>query len=478
MSLRAVACQSHAIQSHLQSSRSLRTSQMTKFNKALLIRRGLGEAMKTYNYSDLSKAELQQLMQRNVDPVNEIRTVVEAIITNVRERGDAALLEYASKFDKVELKKLYLDKDEIATLAATVKPEQADALKLAYDNIYKFHKTQITDEGKTETMPGVTCWRELRPIEKVGLYIPGGTAVLPSTFLMLGIPARIAGCHEIVVCSPPQKDGKVNPYIAYVAQLLNIDRIYFAGGAQAVAAMAYGTETINKVNKVFGPGNQYVTKAKTIIQSNTTTAIDMPAGPSEVLVIADETANPVYVAADLLAQAEHGVDSQSVLVTVSRGIANAVEKELAKQLPVLPRAAIAGKAIDNSYTVVVKDLEEAMQFSNLYAPEHLILATENWQHIIEKIINAGSVFLGNLSPESVGDYASGTNHTLPTSAYARAYSGVSVDSFVKKITFQHISPEGIKNIGPAVEILAEIEGLQAHKNAVTVRAPQPPKGGE
>ena len=425
--------------------------------------------MKTYNYSNLSNAELQQLVQRNVDPANEIRAVVEDIITNVRERGDAALFDYAAKFDQVQLEKLYLDKDEIAALAATVSKEQADALKTAHDNIYKFHKTQLVAEGKTETMPGVTCWRESRPIEKVGLYIPGGTAVLPSTFLMLGIPAKIAGCHEIIVCSPPQKNGQVNPFIAYVAQLLNIERIYFAGGAQAVAAMAYGTETITKVDKIFGPGNQYVTKAKTIVQSTTTTAIDMPAGPSEVLVIADETCNPVYVAADLLAQAEHGVDSQSVLVTVSKEIAKAVEIELEKQLPVLPRATIAGKAIDNSYIVIVKDLNEAMQFSNLYATEHLILATENWQQIIGQIINAGSVFLGNLSPESVGDYASGTNHTLPTSAYARAYSGVSVDSFVKKITFQHISPEGMKNIGPAVEILAALEGLQAHKNAVTVR---------
>jgi histidinol dehydrogenase len=318
-------------------------------------------------------------------------------------------------------------------------------------------------------MPGVTCWRELRPIERVGLYIPGGTAVLPSTFLMLGIPARIAGCHEIVVCSPPQKDGKINAFIAYVAQLLGIEKIYLTGGAQAIAAMAYGTESIPKVDKIFGPGNQYVTKAKTIIQSTTSTAIDMPAGPSEVLVIADDSAVPEYVAADLLAQAEHGVDSQSVLVTTSTAFAQKTIAELDKQLPVLPRAMIARKAIDNSYIVIVKNLDEAMRFSNQYAPEHLILATEKWQQITGKIINAGSVFLGNLTPESVGDYASGTNHTLPTSTYARAYSGVSVDSFVKKITFQHITTEGIKNIGPTVEILAELEGLQAHKNAVSIR---------
>jgi histidinol dehydrogenase len=425
--------------------------------------------MKTYNYSDLSKADIQKLVQRNVDPAEEIRAVVEDIIANVRKNGDEALLEYAARFDKVELKNLAVGKDELADLADTLLPEQKQALNTAYNNIRKFHETQLHNEGKVETMPGVTCWRELRPIEKVGLYIPGGTAVLPSTFLMLGIPARIAGCHEIVVCSPPQKNGRINAYIAYVAKLLDIDKIYLTGGAQAVAAMAYGTETIPKVDKVFGPGNQYVTKAKTIVQSTTNTAIDMPAGPSEVLVIADESAVSEYVAADLLAQAEHGVDSQSVLVTTSKDFAEKTLTELNKQLPVLPRAAIAGKAIDNSYIVIVKDLDEAMQFSNQYAPEHLILATEKWQQITGKIINAGSVFLGNLTPESVGDYASGTNHTLPTSAYARAYSGVSVDSFVKKITFQHISNEGIKNIGPTVEILAELEGLQAHKNAVTIR---------
>jgi histidinol dehydrogenase len=309
----------------------------------------------------------------------------------------------------------------------------------------------------------------MRPIEKVGLYIPGGSAVLPSTFLMLGIPARIAGCHEIVVCSPPQKDGKVNAFVAYVALMLGIERVYLAGGAQAIGAMAYGTETISKVDKIFGPGNQFVTKAKTIVQSTTTTAIDMPAGPSEVLVIADETANPAYVAADLLAQAEHGPDSQAILVCTSSVFAEKALTEVKEQLTGLPRAGIAKKALENSYIILTQNLDEAMAFSNIYAPEHLILATEYWEQLTPKIINAGSVFLGNLTPESAGDYASGTNHTLPTSAYARAYSGVSADSFVKKITFQHISPEGIKNIGPTVEILAELEGLHAHKNAVSVR---------
>lgn len=425
--------------------------------------------MKTYNYSNLSKTDIQKLVQRNVDPADEIRAAVEAIIDNVRRNGDRALIDYAAKFDKVELNRLYIGKEEIAELAATLLPEQKQALETAYQNIYKFHSAQLRTEDKIETMPGVTCWRELRPIEKVGLYIPGGTAVLPSTFLMLGIPARIAGCKEIVVCSPPQKDGKINAYIAYVAQLLGVEKIYLAGGAQAVAAMAYGTESITKVDKIFGPGNQFVTKAKTLIQSTTTTAIDMPAGPSEVLVIADENAVSEYVAADLLAQAEHGTDSQAVLVTISAPFAEKVKEELAKQLPVLPRAEIAQKALDNSYIVITNTLDEAMQFSNEYAPEHLILATANWQQLTANIINAGSVFLGNLTPESAGDYASGTNHTLPTSIYTKAYSGVSVDSFVKKITFQFITDEGIKKIGPTVETLADLEGLQAHKNAVTVR---------
>jgi histidinol dehydrogenase len=428
--------------------------------------------MRQYNYLDLSKEDIAKLVQRNVDPANEIRAIVEDVLATVQQNGDSALFDYAAKFDKVTLSKLYLDKAELEEMASTVLPEQKAALDTAYNNIYKFHQTQLKTEEKVETMPGVTCWRELRPIEKVGLYIPGGTAVLPSTFLMLGIPARIAGCHEIVVCSPPQKSGKVNAFIAYVALLLGIEKIYMAGGSQAIAAMAYGTETISKVDKIFGPGNQFVTKAKTIIQSTTTTAIDMPAGPSEVLVIADETATPEFIAADLLAQAEHGIDSQSILVTTSAQIAEATLAEVEKQTAVLPRAEIVQQALANSYIIVTNTLAEAMEFSNVYAPEHLILATDNWQQMTDKIINAGSVFLGNLTPESAGDYASGTNHTLPTSSYARAYSGVSVDSFVKKITFQHISPDGIKNIGPSVEILAELEGLHAHKNAVSVRMKQ------
>jgi histidinol dehydrogenase len=430
---------------------------------------GAGFRMWQYTFSDLSKTDIQKLILRNSDSGNNIRERVEQIIAEVKTNGDAALKSYASQFDGVTLDALFIERNKIDELANTISEEVKAAINVAYQNIKKFHESQISNEQKVETTPGVTCWREVRAIERVGLYIPGGTAVLPSTFLMLGIPAKIAGCKEIVVCSPPQKSGEVNGYLAYVAQLLDIDRIYLAGGAQAVAAMAYGTESIPKVDKIFGPGNQYVTMAKTLIQSTTNTAIDMPAGPSEVLVIADETANPIFVAADLLAQAEHGVDSQVVLVCTSQEIINQTQVELEKQLAVLPRKEIAAKAIEKSYTVLVNDLDEAMSFSNDYATEHLILATDNWQEITPKIINAGSVFAGNLTPESAGDYASGTNHTLPTSAYARSYSGVSLDSFVKKITFQHISESGIRNLGPSVEILAEIEGLHAHKNAVSLR---------
>lgn len=425
--------------------------------------------LNVYNLKNLDNKAVNELCKRNIDSSNNIRTAVTEIIDEVKLNGDNALKSFAKKFDGITLDKLFLEKEEIKTIASGASEETKKALKLAYDNIWKFHANQLQKEDKTETSKGVICWRELRAIEKVGLYIPGGTAVLPSTFLMLGIPARIAGCKEIIVCSPPQKDGKVNAYLAYCAEMLQIDRIYLAGGAQAVAAMAYGTESILKVDKIFGPGNQYVTKAKTIIQSESHTAIDMPAGPSEVLVIADDTANAEYIAADLLAQAEHGIDSQAVLVCTSEKIIEDTQIELKKQLALLPRADIAAKAIANSYAVLCSDLKEAMRFSNSYAPEHLILATDLWESISDDIINAGSVFLGHLTPESAGDYASGTNHTLPTSSYAKAYSGVSVDSFVKKITFQHISKEGIRNLGPSVEILASLEGLQAHKNAVSVR---------
>lgn len=422
-----------------------------------------------YKLSELNPKKIQQLCVRNADTNNDIRDTVADILNTVKLGGDEALRRYAEKFDGIRLERLSIGKEEIDELAARAGDTEKEALRFAYRNIRKFHESQNIAENKVETTNGVICWRETRAIEKVGLYIPGGTAVLPSTFLMLGIPAKLAKCQEIIVCSPPLKDGKINPYLAYCAQLLDINRIYLAGGAQAIAAMAFGTESIPKVDKIFGPGNQYVTKAKTIVQSESLTAIDMPAGPSEVLVIADKSANAVFVAADMLAQAEHGVDSQAVLVTNSAELLDGVLIQLEKQLHLLPRKGIASKAIGNSYAILTNSLDEAMDFSNLYAPEHLILATENWEALIPEIRNAGSVFLGHLSPESMGDYASGTNHTLPTGSYARSYSGVSLDSFIKKITFQHISREGIENLGPSVEVLAELEGLQAHKNAVSVR---------
>lgn len=425
--------------------------------------------LKKYEYQSLGKAELQQLVARNTDPNNSIQEVVQDIIQQVRAQGDTVLREYAAKFDKVQLDKLFLDEEDIDELATTIHRDQQRALEIAFQNIHRFHSTQLKRERTVETMPGVKCWREIRPIEKVGLYIPGGSAVLPSTLLMLGIPARIAGCKEIVVCSPPQSNGKINGFVAYCLKLLNIKRIYLVGGAQAVAAMAFGTQSIPKVDKIFGPGNQFVTKAKSIIQGLTNVSIDMPAGPSEVLVIADETANPAFVAADLLAQAEHGIDSQAVLVATSPALVDAVNIELETQLTVLPRKELASKAIENSYAVIVSNLQEAIQFSNEYAPEHLILETDQWESLTRHINNAGSVFLGHLTPESAGDYASGTNHTLPTSGYARSYSGVSVDSFVKKITFQHINETGLQQIGSTVEILAELEGLHAHKNAISIR---------
>ncbi|MGO1244814.1 histidinol dehydrogenase [Sphingobacterium sp. JB170] len=425
--------------------------------------------LKKHSFLELTDSEIDRLVTRNSDDTNAIQDTVLHIIDQVRNQGDSALIELTRKFDKVNLNALFLDKDEIADLATTITRDQQRALEIAFQNIHKFHSAQLRKERTVETMPGVKCWREVRPIEKVGLYIPGGSAVLPSTLLMLGIPARIAGCREIIVCSPPQKSGKINGFVAYCLQLLKIERVYLVGGAQAVAAMAYGTDTIPRVDKIFGPGNQFVTKAKSIIQSISNVSIDMPAGPSEVLVIADDSAQPSFVAADLLAQAEHGPDSQAVLVATSDDIIQKVNEELKKQLEILPRAEITRMAIANSYAVLVNDLKEALQFSNRYAPEHLILETDEWQSLTNLILNAGSVFLGHLTPESAGDYASGTNHTLPTSGYARSYSGVSVDSFVKKITFQHINKQGLEQLGFTVETLAELEGLHAHKNAVSIR---------
>lgn len=425
--------------------------------------------MKIYNIKELSKQDIHTICLRQLEDDGSIRERVSEIVTRVKQDGDEALKAFSVQFDKVELNRLYLDQAELAAIAADIPADVKEAIDVAYSNIKRFHEAQFHSEAPIETMQGVTCWRESRAIERVGLYIPGGTAVLPSTFLMLGIPATLAGCKEIVVCSPPQQNGKTNSYLAYCAVLLGINRIYLAGGAQAVAAMAYGTESIPKVDKIFGPGNRYVTQAKQLIQGTTLTAIDMPAGPSEVLVLADETANPSYVASDLLAQAEHGIDSQSILVSTSSEFIDRTIVEVETQLAVLPRKEIAAKAIANSYALLVTDMTEGMNFSNQYAPEHLILATAAYEPLIPQIVNAGSVFLGNLTPESAGDYASGTNHTLPTSGYAKAYSGVSIDSFIKKITFQLINKTGLHNIGNTVETLADAEGLQAHKNAITIR---------
>ena len=425
--------------------------------------------MKLYKYTDLSEQNIEELCLRQLADDASIAERVKDIIGQVKATGDQALKDYALQFDKVNLDQLFITKEEIAKIASTIPDDARIAIDTAYANIKKFHAAQITQEAKVETMPGVTCWRESRAIERVGLYIPGGTAVLPSTFLMLGIPAKLAGCKEIVVCSPPQKDGKTNCFLAYCAQLLGIEKIFLVGGAQAVAAMAFGTESVPKVYKIFGPGNRYVTQAKQQVLASGITAIDMPAGPSEVLVIADETANPAFVASDLLAQAEHGTDSQAILISTSADLISKTSEQIELQLNDLPRKDIAAQAIANSYAVLVENKIQAMSFSNTYAPEHLILATTDFQELIPQIINAGSVFLGNLTPESAGDYASGTNHTLPTSGFAKAYSGVSIDSFIKKITFQQISPQGLAAIGPTVEILAAAEGLQAHKNAITIR---------
>ena len=372
------------------------------------------------------------------------------------------------QFDKVSLSALAVSSEEFDEAENLIDEELKAAIRLAAGNISAFHAAQRFVGKKVETQPGVTCWQKAVPIEKVGLYIPGGTAPLFSTVLMLAVPACIAGCREIVLCTPPGKDGKVHPAVLFAARVAGVQRVFKAGGVQAIAAMAYGTESIPKVYKIFGPGNQYVTAAKQLV-SLRDVAIDMPAGPSEVEVLADVTANPVFVAADLLSQAEHGVDSQAVLITTSKELQQAVKDEVERQLNLLPRKEIAARSLANSKLIVVKDMEEAVEMTNAYAPEHLIVETENYMAVAEQIVNAGSVFLGALTPESAGDYASGTNHTLPTNGYAKAYSGVSLDSFIRKMTFQEIKPEGLCKIGPAIEVMAANESLDGHKNAVSVR---------
>ncbi len=422
--------------------------------------------MKLINYPDHS--EWRELLKRPAMSVEGLFDTVRNIIDRVKTEGDWAVFEMEEKFDQVKLSSLCVTEDEMEEATALVSEELKAAIRMAKQNIETFHTAQRFTGKKVETMPGVTCWQKAVAIEKVGLYIPGGTAPLFSTVLMLAVPAKIAGCSEIVLCTPPSRNGKIHPAILFAAQTAGVSRIFKIGGVQAIASMAYGTESVPKVFKIFGPGNQYVTAAKQLV-SLRDVAIDMPAGPSEVEVLADETANPVFVAADLLSQAEHGVDSQVILITTSERIQQAVKVEVERQLAVLPRREIAEKSLANSKLIVVKDMEEALQLTNEYAPEHLIIETADYLSVAEKVVNAGSVFLGSLSPESAGDYASGTNHTLPTNGYAKAYSGVSLDSFIRKITFQEIDVKGIKAIGPAIETMAANERLDAHKNAVTVR---------
>lgn len=407
-------------------------------------------------------------MKRPVLETENLFDTVRNIINRVRAGGARVVMEYEAVFDKAELTSLAVTSAEIEEAEKEVPIELKAAIYLAKRNIETFHSAQRFEGKKVDTMEGVTCWQKAVAIEKVGLYIPGGTAPLFSTVLMLAIPAKIAGCKEIVLCTPPDKNGKVHPAILFAARLAGVSKIFKVGGVQAIAAMAYGTESIPKVYKIFGPGNQYVTAAKQLV-SLRDVAIDMPAGPSEVEVLADESANPVFVAADLLSQAEHGVDSQAMLVTTSEKLQTEVVYEVERQLGYLTRRDIAEKSLANSKLILVKDMEEALELTNAYAPEHLIIETKDYMEVAGQIVNAGSVFLGAFSPESAGDYASGTNHTLPTNGYAKAYSGVSLDSFIRKITFQEILPSGMSAIGPAIEVMAANEHLDAHKNAVTVR---------
>ncbi|GJN57831.1 histidinol dehydrogenase [Elizabethkingia anophelis] len=422
--------------------------------------------MQTYINPPLS--EWKNLIQRPVQKAEDLQNIVLTVFEDVKSQKDKALIDYTKKFDKANLTDIRVSSDEINAAITSVSEELRQAIQMAASNIEKFHASQKESKNIIETAEGVNCWREARPIENVGIYIPGGSAPLFSTVLMLGIPAQLAGCKNITLCTPPDENGNINPAILYTANLIGIKNIYKAGGIQAIGAMTFGTETIEKADKIFGPGNQYVTAAKQIAQ-NFGVAIDMPAGPSEVLVIADTTANPEFVAADLLSQAEHGADSQVILLVTDENILQKTLTQIESQLTQLPRKSIASQALLQSRGIVLDSIEECIAFSNLYAPEHLILAIENTENYTDKITSAGSVFLGNFSCESAGDYASGTNHTLPTNGYARNYSGVSLDSFVKKITFQKVTEKGIQNIGPGIEKMAEAEELFAHKNAVSVR---------
>ena len=415
-----------------------------------------------------SKEEWVSLVKRPALDVTTLFDTVRTVLDEVRQEGDVAVKRYEEKFDKVTLTDLQVSEAEIEEACELVSEELKQAIRTAKDNIEKFHASQRFIGHKIETTPGVTCWQKAVAIEKVGLYIPGGTAPLFSTVLMLAVPAHIAGCKEIVLCTPPNREGKVHPAILFAARAAGVSKIFKAGGIQAIAAMAYGTESIPKVYKIFGPGNQYVTAAKQLV-SLKDVAIDMPAGPSEVEVIADETANPDFIAADFLSQAEHGADSQAILVTSAENMVSCVAEAIRRQLSALSRQEITEKALEHSRIIVLKDEQEVIDFTNMYAPEHLIIQTGNYAYIAEQIENAGSVFMGPYTPESAGDYASGTNHTLPTNGYAKAYSGVNLDSFIKKITFQEITAEGIKSLGGTIQVMAGNEQLDAHRNAVTIR---------
>jgi len=425
--------------------------------------------MKTIRYP--SRDDWEKIIARPVIDNSHLFDLVKGVLEDVRVNGDKAVATYTEKFDKALLKHFEVMPEEIDEAERLVSEELKSAIRLASANIETFHRSQLLVTQKIETSPGVVCWQNAVGIEKVGLYIPGGTAPLFSTVLMLAIPARIAGCKEIVLCTPPAKDGKINPAILYAAQQAGVNKIFKIGGIQAIAAMTYGTETVPRVYKIFGPGNQYVTAAKQLVSLGDV-AIDMPAGPSEVQVIADDTANPAFVAADMLSQAEHGVDSPAILVTTHENIVDKVIVEIERQLNELPRKELAQRSLEHSCIIVLKDRKELIDFTNAYAPEHLIIETKDYAELAEQVTNAGSVFLGHFTPESAGDYASGTNHTLPTNGYARMYSGVNLDSFVKKITFQEISQEGICNIGPAIEVMAQAESLQAHCYAVSLRINQ------
>lgn len=415
-----------------------------------------------------SKEQWSELLARPAFDNSSLMETVKGVLDDVRQRGDVAVKEYEMKFDKADLASLRVSDEEMAETETLVSDELKSAIVAAKENIAKFHAAQDQPLPSVETMPGVKCWQKAMPIQKVGLYVPGGTAPLFSTVLMLAVPAQIAGCEEIVLCSPPSKEGKVHPAVLYAAKVAGVNKIFKIGGVQAIGAMAYGTESVPKVYKIFGPGNQYVTAAKQAV-SLKDVAIDMPAGPSEVEVIADETANPAFVAADLLSQVEHGADSQAILITSSEKLAEEVMTEVEKQVKVLPRLSLAEKSLEHSRIIVVRDLDEVIEITNEYAPEHLIIETKDYMQIADRIINAGSLFLGHLTPESAGDYASGTNHTLPTSGYAHAYSGVNLDSFRKKMTYQEITAEGLNHIATIVETMAENEELFAHRNAMTLR---------